>query len=196
MLEILRCIFVPNLSKISMLMLPWKHIFELALMRNQLIQLSNDVTVTLFLNQSSQNFELCLEMIISTSVQNFSEYNASYFHGNTFFEGYFWQIGYSKSVMTSLWRHVSINLKKILYFCLLYQEASLCKIWAKSDKKQRSCKKWKWRYCDVISKNSSAIFCVWVFFTHTYWCTKFQVDLRSDKGITGVGRTGLKCRKP
>ena len=49
-------------------MFPWQHIFELALMPNQPIQLSNDVTV--FLNQSSQNFELCLEMIISTSVQN------------------------------------------------------------------------------------------------------------------------------
>ena len=53
-------------------MFPWQHISELALMRNQPIQLSNDVTVALFLNQSSQNFELCLEMIISTSVQNFS----------------------------------------------------------------------------------------------------------------------------
>ena len=53
-------------------MFPWQHIFELALMRNQPIQLSNDVTVTLFLNESSQNFELYLELIISTSVQNFS----------------------------------------------------------------------------------------------------------------------------
>ena len=53
-------------------------------MQNQPIQLSNDVTVTLLLNQSSQNFELSLEMIISTSVQNFSR-----IHGNTFFEGYF-----------------------------------------------------------------------------------------------------------
>ena len=41
--------------------------------------------------------------------------------------------------------------------------------------------------CDVISKNSSAFSCVWVIFTHTYWCTKFQVDWRSDKGITGGG---------
>ena len=52
--------------------------FELALMQNQPIQLSNDVTVILFLNQSSQNFELCLEMIISTSVQNFSR--IQFFH--------------------------------------------------------------------------------------------------------------------
>ena len=72
LLEILRCIFVPNLSKIGLLMFPWQHIFELALIRNQPIQLSNDVTVTLFLIQSSQNFELCLEMIISTSLQNFN----------------------------------------------------------------------------------------------------------------------------
>ena len=53
-------------------MFPWQHIFEFALMRNQPMQLSDDATVTLFLNQSSQNFELCLEKIISTSVQNFS----------------------------------------------------------------------------------------------------------------------------
>ena len=46
--------------------------FELALIQNQPIQLSNDVTVTLVLNQSSQNFELCFEMTISTSVQTFS----------------------------------------------------------------------------------------------------------------------------
>ena len=53
-------------------MFPWQHICGSALMQNQPIQLSNDVTVTPFLNQSSQNFELSLEMIISTSVQNFS----------------------------------------------------------------------------------------------------------------------------
>ena len=68
----LRCIFVSNLSKIGLLTFPWQHIFESALMQNQPIQLSNDVTVTLFPNQSSQNFELCLEQKISTSVQNFS----------------------------------------------------------------------------------------------------------------------------
>ena len=72
MLEIPRCIFVPNLSKIGLLMFPWQHNFELALTQNQSIQLSNDITVTVFLNKSLQNFELCLEMIISTSVQNVS----------------------------------------------------------------------------------------------------------------------------
>ena len=68
----LSCIFVANLSKVRVLMFPWQHIFESALMQNQAIQLSNDVTVALFLNQSSQNFELFLKMTISTSVQNFS----------------------------------------------------------------------------------------------------------------------------
>ena len=53
-------------------MFPWQHIFESALMQSQPIQLSNDVTVTLFLNQFLQNFELSLQVIISTSVQNFS----------------------------------------------------------------------------------------------------------------------------
>ena len=85
-----------------MLMLPWQHIFELALMGNQPIQLSNDVTVTLFLNQSSQNFELCLQMIILPMYKVLAEYNASYCHGNTFFEGYFLTNQSSKSVMTSL----------------------------------------------------------------------------------------------
>ena len=54
-------------------------------MRNQPIQLSNDVTVTLFLNQSSQNFELSLEMIISTSVQNFWQNTMVYIAMSTHF---------------------------------------------------------------------------------------------------------------
>ena len=53
-------------------MFPWQHILESALMQDQAIQLSDDVTVTLFLDQSSQNFELFFEMIISTSAENFS----------------------------------------------------------------------------------------------------------------------------
>ena len=49
----------------------WQHILETALMHNRAIQLSNDVTSTFFLNQSSQNFEVFLEMISSNFVQNF-----------------------------------------------------------------------------------------------------------------------------
>ena len=71
LLEILSCSFVPNLSKIGLFMFPRQHILETVLMRNGAIQLSNDVTVTLFLNQSLQNFEVFLEMIGSTSVQTF-----------------------------------------------------------------------------------------------------------------------------
>ena len=41
-------------------------------MRKGAIQLSNEVTVTLFLNQSLQNFDVFLEMISGISVQNFS----------------------------------------------------------------------------------------------------------------------------
>ena len=72
LLEILSCTFVPNLSKIELFMFPWQHILETALMRNGAIQLSNYVTVTLFLYQSLQTFEVFLEMISGTSVQNFS----------------------------------------------------------------------------------------------------------------------------
>ena len=53
-------------------MFPWQHNLETVLMRNGAIQLSNDVTVTLFLDQCLQNFEVFLEMISSTCVQNFS----------------------------------------------------------------------------------------------------------------------------
>ena len=130
MLEILRCIFVQNLSKMGLLMFQWQHIFELTLTRNQPIQL----------NQSPQKFELCLEMIISTCVQNFSRIQCFILP----WQHILWKVLLTnrvlKSVMTSLWRHFAIDLNKILYFCLLYQETSLCKIRAKSDKKQRSCK--------------------------------------------------------
>ena len=59
-------------------MFRWQHILETVLMPSGAIQVSNDVTVTLFLNQSLQNFAVFLEMISSTSVQNFSRKNASY----------------------------------------------------------------------------------------------------------------------
>ena len=143
LLEILSCIFVANLNKIGMLMFPWQHIFKSALVPNQPIHLSNEVTVTLFLNQSLENFEVSLDMMIGTSAQNFSKIQCFILPWQHILWRYFWQIGSSKSVMTSLWWHFLINLSKILYFSLLYQEASLCKIWAKSDKKQTSCKKWE-----------------------------------------------------
>ena len=54
-------------------MFPWQHIFELALMQNQPIQLSNDVTVTLFLNQCSQNFVFLFVIPRGISVQNLNK---------------------------------------------------------------------------------------------------------------------------
>ena len=54
------------------IMFPWQHILETALMRNGVIQLSNYVTVTLFLNESLQTFQVFLEVISGTSEQNFS----------------------------------------------------------------------------------------------------------------------------
>ena len=50
LLEILSCIFVPNLSKIKLFMFSWQHILKTALMLSGAIQLSIDLTVTLFLN--------------------------------------------------------------------------------------------------------------------------------------------------
>ena len=53
-------------------MFPWQHIPKTALMRSGAIQLNNYVTMTLFLNQSLQSFQLFLKMISGTSVQNVS----------------------------------------------------------------------------------------------------------------------------
>ena len=47
-------------------MFPQQHILKTALIQNGAIQLSNDVTVTLLLNQSLQTFEEFLEMISGT----------------------------------------------------------------------------------------------------------------------------------
>ena len=102
-------------------------IFELALMLNQRIQLSNDVTVTLFLNQSSQNFAVLFVLTGSIPVQNLSKIRQE-----------------TKKLqdreMTSLWHH-------------------------------------SW-------KELSNFLCLSIF---SHWCIKFQVDWRSDKGITGGG---------
>ena len=64
----LRCTFVLNLSKIGLSLFLWQHILETALMQYGTIQLSNDVTETLFLNRSLQTFEVFLEMVSGTTV--------------------------------------------------------------------------------------------------------------------------------
>ena len=73
LLEILRCTFVANLSKIDLFIFPWQNILETALIRNGAIQLSNYVTVTLFLNQSQQTFVILLEILSCTFVANLSK---------------------------------------------------------------------------------------------------------------------------
>ena len=45
-------------------------------MQNGGIQLINDITVTLFLNDTSQNLEAFLEMISCTSVKSFFLHNS------------------------------------------------------------------------------------------------------------------------
>ena len=72
-LKILHCIFVANFSKIEMFIFPWQHTLETALIRNEAIQLSNYVTVTLFLNQSQQTFVILLEILSCTFVANLSK---------------------------------------------------------------------------------------------------------------------------
>ena len=128
-------------------------------MRNQRIQLSNDVTVTLFLNQFSQNFELCLEMIIITIIIIItSAQNASYCHGNTSF---------LRVLLTNRVLKISddvpvtsfpINLNKILYL-VCYTKRHLCTKFEQNRTRNKEVAKiGKLRHCDVISKNSSAIF--------------------------------------
>ena len=53
-------------------MFPWQHIPETVLMRSGAIRLGNDVSVTLFPNQSLQTLEVFFEVISGTSVQSFS----------------------------------------------------------------------------------------------------------------------------
>ena len=85
-------------------MFPWQHIHESVLMQNQAIQLSNDVAVTFlsiftkFQNQSSQNFNFKFTKSIFTKFRTILRNDNC--HGNTFFEGYLCQIGYSEPVMT------------------------------------------------------------------------------------------------
>ena len=113
LLRILSCTFIPNLSKIELFMFSWQHILEIAFMRNRAIQLSNDVTVTLFLNQSLQTFEVFLEMISGTSVQNFSRMKCFILP---------WQHLLLRVLrqnrVPEIIDDVTINLNKILYFCL------------------------------------------------------------------------------
>ena len=139
LLGIVRCTFVQNLRKIELFTFSWQHILETALMLNGAIQLSNYVTVTLFLNQSLQTFEVFLEMICGTSVHNFSR----------------------KKCFILSWQHILLRVLRqnriieiiddvtVTSFCNQSQQNFVFlfvmprSILVKSDKKERSCKKWQ-----------------------------------------------------
>ena len=151
---------LPNLSKIELLMFPWQHIFESTLMRNQPIQLSNDVTVTLFLNQSSQNFTFSLEMISSISVQNVSRIQCFILP---------WQHILSRVILTNWVLKISdaVTVTSFLnqsqqnfVFLFVIPRGISVQNWTKIGQETKSCKNGKSCYCDIISRNSSAIFCV------------------------------------
>ena len=85
------------------------------------------------------------------------------------------------------WRHcdvISQSISTKLYIFVCNTKKHLC---TKFEQNRTRSKEVAKIGNDIISKNSLAIFCVWEFFTHTYCCTKFQVDWRSDKGITEGG---------
>ena len=53
--------------------MPWQHFLGRALRKDQVLQNSNDVTVTSFLNQSQHKFVILLEILRYTFVPNLSE---------------------------------------------------------------------------------------------------------------------------
>ena len=122
-------------------------------MRNQPIQLSNDVTVTLFLNQFSQNFELCLEMITNTSEQNFSRMQCFILP----WQHILWRVLLTNRVLkisddvivTSFLNQSQQN------FCIFvcYTKRHLCiKFEQNRTRNKEVAKNGKWHHCDVISK--------------------------------------------
>ena len=156
LLGILSCTFVPNLSKVRLLTFPWQHILETALMQNRAIQLSNDVTVTLFLHQSSKKSEKFLEIISSTSVQNYRQIKCFLLP---------WEHNLLRVLMPNLGLRVSDNVtvtsflkqpqQNFVFLFVMSENISvqyLSKIRQETNKLQKLGN-------DVISKNSSA-FCV------------------------------------
>ena len=80
----------------------------------------------------------------------------------------------------------SISTKFCIFIC--YTKRHLC---AKFEQNRTRKKKLQKMGNDIIVtsflKTAQQYFMCGYFFTHTYSCTKFQVDWRSDKGITGGG---------
>ena len=80
-------------------MLPWKRFLPRVLWKDRVLQNSNDVTVTLFLNQFQQNFVILLEIVICIFVQNLRKIGLFMFPWQHILETALMQNG---AVMTSL----------------------------------------------------------------------------------------------
>ena len=124
-------------------------------MRNGTIQLSNYVTVTLFLNQSLQTFQVFLEIL---SVQNFSR----------------------KKCFILPWQHILLRVLRqnrvieiideitVTSFCNQSQQTFVFVIprsisvqnLSKIGQETKKLQKWQRRHCDVISKKSSKFLCL------------------------------------
>ena len=136
-------------------------------------------------------------MIISTTVQNFSAIQCFILP----WQHILWRVLLTNQVLkisddVIVMSFLNQSQQNFVFLFVIPRGISvhnLSKIGQETKKLQKNR---KWRHCDVISKNSLAIFCVWVFFTHTYCCTKFQVDWTSDKGITGGGTKHLGSEWP
>ena len=132
-------------------------------MQNQPIQLSNDVTVTLFLNQSSENFEPSLEMIISTSVQNFSRTMLHIAMATHSLKGIFDKL----DPQNQWWRHCdvisqSISTKFCIFVCYTKRH-----LWAKFEQNRTRNKEVAKKGNDVIVTSFLKIaqqFCVCEYF--------------------------------
>ena len=141
-------------------MFSWQHILETALVPNQAIQISVDVTVTLFLNQSSQNVDLFLDLISSTSVQDFSRMKCftlpwQHILRRALRQNRVLEISDDVTV-TSFLNQLQRNF--VLFVC--NTKRRLCTKFEQNRKNKEGAKHRKWRHCDVISTNSSKTSCM------------------------------------
>ena len=95
------------------LLLPWQHFLERALRKDRVLQNSNDVTVTSFLNWFQHNFATMLEILGCTFVTNLSKIGWFMFPWQHILETVLMQNWATLSVITSLWRYFLISLHKI-----------------------------------------------------------------------------------
>ena len=68
-----RNLFKSKSLRIDPLLLPWQHFLGRVLRKDRVLQNSNDVTVTTFLNQCQHNFVIILEILSCTFVPDLSK---------------------------------------------------------------------------------------------------------------------------